>query len=388
MPDAAAPATATPGHNTASDHQRVEAVDMLRGAALLGILLVNARMIAGTPHPSRTGTADWAAAVVVAFFAEIKFYPLLAFLFGVSMVLAMGEQGTALRRTRESRYLRRLSALFLLGAAHLVFLFGGDILTTYALVGAAAYLLRNAAARTLLLVGAGTMLAFFTCFLALAVWFALSTKHVQEAPYPTPELIAAYQAGPAETLAAHLSLLPSYVFGSAFFSPHVFACVLLGMAAGKTGLLEREWQSARLRRTALVSAAVGVPGSVVYAMVSYTPSLVAWSMPGRAVAVITGPALTVTYACMALMLLRSGRSARLVGLLAKAGRNTLSHYLGQSIVLCLVFTGYGLGLYGKIGGPVLVAGCVGLFAVQLLLTDRYHGGKGPAEAFVRAIQGR
>ena len=84
---------------------------------------------------------------------------------------------------------------------------------------------------------------------------------------------------------------------------------------------------------------------------------------------------------------RAVRGGRWAGaLLAPAGRMALSHYLAQSLVMALVFTGYGAGYYGRFGTAAVVAGCFGLYAAQLAISGwqarrfRY----GPAEWLLRA----
>jgi uncharacterized protein len=65
----------------------------------------------------------------------------------------------------------------------------------------------------------------------------------------------------------------------------------------------------------------------------------------------------------------------------------LSHYLTQSLVLACVFTGYGFGLYDRVGTAVVLAGCVPLYGLQLALGTwlmnrvRY----GPAELALRTV---
>lgn len=51
--------------------------------------------------------------------------------------------------------------------------------------------------------------------------------------------------------------------------------------------------------------------------------------------------------------------------LAAAGRMALSHYLTRSLVLACVFTGYGFGLYDRVGMAVVFCGCVALYAARL-----------------------
>lgn len=82
---------------------------------------------------------------------------------------------------------------------------------------------------------------------------------------------------------------------------------------------------------------------------------------------------------------RPGR--RVAGVLGGAGRLSLTHYLTQSLVMALVFTGYGLAWYGRHGTAVLLAGCLVLYAVQLAAGGWLLGRVryGPAEWLLRAV---
>ncbi len=123
-------------------------LDALRGFALLGILMVNIATFASAyygmavPDPLFPRPVDNAVRWLVSFLFETKFYLLFSFLFGYSFTLQMNsaqQRGTAF----VPRMLRRLVGLWLIGAMHAVFLYQGDILCTYALLGLVLLLLRR-----------------------------------------------------------------------------------------------------------------------------------------------------------------------------------------------------------------------------------------------------
>jgi uncharacterized protein len=368
---------------------RIKDVDVLRGFALLGILLVNARLLSGTPHPSGTGmSADRVVALAVGTAVEMKFYVLFSFLFGYSTAL-LTRARTPEGSSPTARYLRRLGALVVLGACHAVFLYVGDILATYAVLGLLLFLLRGLKPRTLCIIASALMMSLFLLLLAAG------SATVASGPLPSTasadaalaELTAQYSAGPVETVSAHLAQLPAYLTAAALFAPHVLAAMLFGLAAGKAGLLERRRTRARLRRLAVVGLLVGLPGSAFMAVCAYGPLGSEWYLLGRAVGVATAPALTGAYVCLVLALLDSGRHRWIGTLCASAGRMSMTHYLCQSLVLCLVFTGYGLGLYGQVGGAPLLIGCAVVYGLQLRLSGPLLArfGRGPAEALVHRL---
>lgn len=123
-----------------ADNQRIVALDVVRGFALLGIFLMNiewfnrpiSTMGEGLPRDA-TGL-DWLAGWFIAYFVAGKFWTIFSLLFGMgfAVMLVRAEQAG---RPFVRVYLRRILALATFGAAHFIFLWDGDILFSYA-VGA------------------------------------------------------------------------------------------------------------------------------------------------------------------------------------------------------------------------------------------------------------
>ncbi len=120
--------------------QRIEALDVVRGFALLGIFLMNieffnrpvAAVNEGMPH-GLTGL-DWLASYFVAYFVQGKFWTIFALLFGMGFAVMLVRAERAGREFMKV-YLRRILALGVVGAVHFIYLWEGDILFSYA-VGA------------------------------------------------------------------------------------------------------------------------------------------------------------------------------------------------------------------------------------------------------------
>lgn len=120
--------------------QRIEALDVVRGFALLGIFLMNIEFFnretlsIGHGMPLGLSGIDWWAAWFVAYFVQGKFWTIFSLLFGMgfAVMLTRAEQAG---RGFIAPYLRRLVGLAVFGALHFIFLWSGDILFSYA-VGA------------------------------------------------------------------------------------------------------------------------------------------------------------------------------------------------------------------------------------------------------------
>ena len=144
---------------------RILALDVLRGVAILGILLVNIELFsmvsAAWMDPTGSGDAtrmDVAIWTLVHIFAEGKFISLLSVVFGAGIFL-MAQRLEERTAHPERAYYRRMAGLLLIGAVHAYLFWSGDILVSYAICGACVYPLRRLRPRTFLLVAGGLLLA-------------------------------------------------------------------------------------------------------------------------------------------------------------------------------------------------------------------------------------
>ncbi|MFB8772387.1 DUF418 domain-containing protein [Streptomyces broussonetiae] len=367
---------------------RVREVDVLRGFALFGILLVNASVMAGPRVES--GRADDVAAWLVTALVAGKFYPLFAFLFGYSFVLqrAAAERAGA---PFAPRHLRRLLCLLALGLAHGVLLFSGDVLMVYAALSLVLFALRDIAPRTAVRVAVWLVVGCAAFLLAWGLFTVVYAQPLRAGAVAAwaQERAAAYRGGPGSVVEANLRRLRDTLGWNVLYALDILAALLVGLAAGRVGLLADVGRyRAVMRRVVRWGLPVGLGGGVVMAVCRNGPLDSRWYDVGSAVGVLTGPALTAAYACGLLVWVAGTGGGRRVGaVLGSAGRLALTNYLGQSLVMAVVFTGYGLGLYGWTGTLALLAGCLVLYGVQLAVSGwvvrrfRY----GPAEWLLRAV---
>ncbi|WAZ25690.1 DUF418 domain-containing protein [Streptomyces cinnabarinus] len=367
-------------------------LDVLRGFALFGILLVNALMMAGPYAASGGGPGasglDRAAAWAVTALVSTKFYLLFSFLFGYSFVL----QERSARRAGAAfapRHLRRAAGLFTLGAAHAVLLYPGDILMTYAVLSLVLYGLRGLAPRIALRLAAALIVGLAVVLLGYGLLtVALAEPFTPDHYAPRiADSVAAHRGDPLSVLGAHLRDLPSAIGADLLYAPDLLAAFLAGLAAAGTRLVERRGRDRPWLRGIVVRwLPVGLTGGVVTACCVNWPLDNRWFYVGQAVAVLTAPALTASYACGLLLLLDAVRPTA-AHLLAAAGRMALTHYLTQSLVLACVFTGYGLGLYDRVGPATVLAGCVLLYGAQLTVGAQLMSRVryGPVELLLRTV---
>ena len=165
--------------------------------------------------------------------------------------------------------------------------------------------------------------------------------------------------------------------------------LLLGHAAGRVGLLQRpEWLAARLPWIRRIGFTLGIPGAIVLTVAAlYTPGQPV-EQAALAINTLTAPLLAAAFAASLLGLAaRPGAGTWLQDLVAPAGRMTLTHYLGQSMIGCLLYTSYGLNLGGSLPAAVVIGLAVLTFTLQIALSRAWlrSYAYGPAEWLLRAV---
>ncbi len=401
--------------------KRIVSVDVLRGIAILIILTGNIyfyshplfvtfpQYLEWTGVDPSTRTLDLVVYRVLDLLLHLTMASLYACLFGFGVAILMDRAETH-RKPFAGVYLRRLLAMLAIGVCHVAFVWPGDILITYAVAGLVLLGFRRRSPRTVVVWAVVFLLIWalaFTAPIALANLASTSARGASTQPTTTPtsspssattaaptsaaattrptlktafkefalRSIDVYKHGTYGAVTAHrLRDYGVWLLTSAYHQyPLMIGMMLLGLYAGRRGLLaDVPGHLGTIRRIALWGFIVGAASSLTAAVVEATvpagePSpLWAAYAAGRAVG---APALTVFYASAVVLLLQREVWQRWLGLFASVGRMSLSNYLFQSLVGTLIFYGYGLGFYGRIGPALGVLLAVGFFfAVQLPLS--------------------
>jgi uncharacterized protein len=357
---------------TSDPARRVRDVDALRGFALWGIFAVNVTFMAsGYPgnlvtDPDFASGLDNAVRTLSSVFIDMKFYVLFSFLFGYSFTLQMA----AARRAGAAfpaRMLRRIGGLFLLGVLHIFFLYGGDVLTTYAVACLALLLLRNVRDRTAIRIAVALYALVLISLIAGALFMDSSAFLPSEAE-ALANGEAATQAllgGWGSNIAEHVAGLPLLILQAVTLQgPTALGLFLLGMVAGRRQWLTRvTGADPVLRRIQWIGFPVGLLGSMTYAAAGGNGNIL-----GVAASVATAPMLAAAYVATLLRVMHHPRTAAVQSALAPAGRMALTNYLAQSAIGLLTFTGIGFGLAGTLSPLALFAYVCAVFGVQLVLS--------------------
>jgi uncharacterized protein len=385
-----------------SRSERIEVLDALRGAALFGIIAANMRGFSGPiaayfDHTLMwTDTASRVAQAFVNIFIQGKFITLFAFMFGIGFAIQM-ERADRSGVTSLAFYVRRLAILLLFGIAHFIFVWWGDILAPYAILGFALMLFRTRSQKSLLRWSA---VLYLYPFLLGTLMFAAQSAGVK-IPMPPPmtpaelqRIIGVYASGSyGEIVGQNLNEMPFMAFGLIFFYPRVLGVFLFGLWVWREGIIrELPSKTALLRRCqkhglwiGLLFNAIAVGLNETFHPHPMTPSLVGLAI-GLAVT-IGVPAGSLFYAStVALMWEKIEWRAR-VRPFAAVGRMALTNYLLQSVVCTTLFYSWGLGLYGRVNPLLGFVPTIAIYAAQVLLSVWWlrHFTSGPMEWLWRRL---
>jgi uncharacterized protein len=383
--------------------------DLVRGAALLGIGLANVQIMSA-PYLATQGhlrlwtdpANDITQAAVRFFFASTSFV-LFAILFGAGFARLM-EKRADLPGVGIGYYWRRLAVLAGLGVLHIGLLWFGDVLLLYALCGMALLLFRDCRERTLwiwlgvaaatpLLAMAGLHGLFWLSSLAdptigSQAWLAETLFAMAE---NRDELVDVYSTGTyGEIVRARLGEFGDALWTLPMFGPLVFAGMLLGMILARRGVLAAPERHGPFYRRALwVALPLAVAGKGFYALRSDDAGILpdGLNYALMAATAVGGLAMALVYLAALRALWLSGKARRLVEHVRAAGRMTLTHYLGQSLVATTLFFSYGCGWYGAVNNWQGVLVMLVIYAAQVAVSPAWlrRFGIGPVEWLARRV---
>jgi uncharacterized protein len=361
----------TTTHSGASG--RIDTLDMIRGAAVMGILLMNIVDMAmpgyayydPTYYGGAQGVNFLAWAVNYALF-DGKMRGLFTMMFGASTVL-IAERAAAAGENPARVHYSRMFWLLVFGLIHAFLIWYGDILVLYSVAGMLAYAAWRWSPRRLMAVG----VVLLALKLAIGIWMYASLVQLENAanaPDATPEVqqewrnteaamtppspesqLEAYRGSYADALAARTPVA-LYIILTAhpLALPDTLALIAIGMALFRLGFFSGAWAPRTYRRIAFWGFVICIP---LYIPLIYWNDVTGFSPVTHQITEalhlsLLRPWLTMAHASLVVLFAQSGAARWLAERLVAAGRMAFSNYLGTSIVVTLFFNGYGLGWYG------------------------------------------
>ena len=372
--------------------ERLPALDTVRGVAVAGILFANVLVFFGlTFMPADriaalpTAAADRVADFLWRVFVDAKFYSVFSLLFGIGFGIQLARGGDAAL----PRFRRRLRILLAIGAIHAFFIWAGDILMLYALLGFTmpwfARKSKRALVRwTVILLGVPTALYV----VALAVWMMVGPGPAQASPAAAmpATMLRFFEAigtgGLKDAFIGNLVFLAGRwadLFATVRF-PKVLGMFVLGLWTVRTGIaLSPSDHRATLVRWSVFGWSVGLPANLIAAWAlehwPYLPPSIG-GLLGVVMQAVGVPMLSLGYAATVALVVVDRR--RFITVFAPVGRMALTNYLMHSIICVTLSYGFGLGLWWRIGAAKAMAIAAAIILLQISLSaswlSRYRFG--------------
>lgn len=349
------------------EKNRTISIDVLRGFALLGILLVNMPTF-HSPFLYLDSFTYWPSEMdqffseFVDLFAQSNFYPLFAFLFGYGAMI-IAERSQAKGIYFPTFFARRLTILLMIGCIHAFLIWNGDILITYAITGFFFILFYRLSGKMLLRVGIAIYCipVLFTIFLLMQ-----SQEHFGENPEAIQTSIQAYGSGSILDILKQRATDWTYMnveMSAVILGIGVLGLMLLGSAFAKLRWLVDVDKHKRLLICLLITGLILGFGARI-AISFNMNSLFLMIMQEQ----FSGAFIALFYMMVVVLLVQTTVGQKLLKPFANVGRLSMSNYLLQSIAMTFIFYSYGLGLYGSISytaGFVLV---FVFFTIQIIVS--------------------
>jgi uncharacterized protein len=375
--------------------KRDVAPDVLRGFALLGILVVNIQFMGlssaeGARGDWTLGFANGSATFLIASIFAGKFYLLFSFLFGYSSnYIIRGE------RANRTRWIKRCLVLIALGALHFTFLWHGDIIFIYGVFGLLLIPFFFRADQTLKIWTRVVFFASSTLILLVGALVYISERYFPEESYQAlmdSKLDEVLLNGTfQDSISARLELWIYNITTGIFLQGGLaFAAFLLGLRLARSQFLSSPIDTKKNSKLMKIGLLLGAPIQIVSAAMlvsneqSAEPSE-ATHVLALVVSFIAAPLLSMFYVGLIRKLVEE--KPHLVLWIKPAGKVSLTIYISQSVITSMIFAPWGLGLFQDLDTwqVLLLAFGIWLLLVYLASIWLKRFKQGPLEKFMDVL---
>ncbi len=371
------------------------APDVLRGFALLGILVVNIQFMAlssaeGARGEWTVGLANGSATFIIAAIFAGKFYLIFSFLFGYSSNYIIREN-----KANRKRWIKRSILLIFIGVLHFTFLWHGDILFVYGLFG---LLLTPFFFRTDRTLKIWSRVIFSISFLLVCLIGALvyiGERYFPEESFQTPletKLDQVLIDGSfLQAVPARLELWVYGVSSGVFLQGGLaFAAFLMGVRMARSKFLSTSFDKEVNTKLMKKGLFFGLPIQILAATVLVQNENKA--EPSEAIYLISlftsfmaAPLLSIFYIALIRKLVSD--KPNLLSWIGPAGKMSLTVYILQSVITSLIFGPWGFGLFQQLQTWMVLLLAVGIWIILVYFATtwlkRYK--QGPLEWLVNRI---
>ncbi|MEK4564287.1 DUF418 domain-containing protein [Alkalihalobacillus sp. FSL R5-0424] len=384
--------------NPTLEGDRIITLDMLRGFALLGIILANSfhfqyglfyETSLFNQYPN--GGIDRFAESAILIFVQASFYPLFSFLFGYGMALQK-QRFLDRGQSFNAVFWRRTLILGIVGYLHGIYLWNGDILFAYALTSVLLFFFLMMPARGLVITGLILVGLMGSCAAVPESFYEFAEQGMSQETDPTyqfnkDEISVLSEGTYGDTVEFRQTADPFGfgVFGNIFMTINsIFA--VLGLFLVGSYVMRKGWISdphnhkGKWKIMMWIGLGVGLLAKTPVAFNKDSNQLDALQT------FIGGPFLTMFFISAFVLAATTDRGRKVLQPLSYAGRMAFTNYLFQSLIMTTIFYHYGFGLFNSVGVFVGALIAIAVFVLQLILSKVWltYFRMGPLEWLWRA----
>lgn len=375
--------------------QRDTTPDVLRGFALLGILVVNIQFMGlssanGARGEWTYGLANGSATFIIASIFAGKFYLLFSFLFGYSSnYIIRGE------RANRTRWIKRCFVLIALGALHFTFLWHGDIIFIYGIFGLLLTFFFFRTDKTLRIWTRVIFILSVTIVLLVGALVYISERYFPQESFQSPtetKLDEILLNGTfLDAIPARLELWVYGISTGVFLQGGLaFAAFLLGLRLARIQFLSSPIDTQKNSKLMKIGFLLGAPIQIIAAIIlvqneqSLKPSEAIYLLALFS-SFIAAPLLSMFYIGVIRRLVEE--KPRILSWLIPAGKMSLTIYILQSVVTSMIFGPWGFGLFQDLQTWQVLLLAFAIWALLVYFAtkwlERYK--QGPLEQFVNIL---
>ena len=342
---------------------RIHSLDLLRGFAVLGILIMNitsfSQISMAYMNPTIGAGLEGYNQYFHAFnyiFADTRFMSIFSMLFGAGVVLFTQRIEAKGKRVAALHY-KRMFWLLLFGLIHAYFIWVGDILVTYAICGSLVFFFRKKSIRTLFIMA--VILFLIPISLKFMTYYGMPADALESTFaffHPSAEQIASQTQA---MRGSYLEQMPLRVEDAIQIQTLVFmiemfwrasAMMLLGMILYRKGILSAEKSTAYYKKLMWVGF---VPGLILSGIGLSQVYASEWNAAyvmniGANYKFVSGLFMALGYIGLVIWCYKKGIFKKFQNRLRATGRMAFTNYIGMSVICTLLFNGHGLGLFGTL----------------------------------------
>jgi uncharacterized protein len=369
-------------------NKRVNTIDGLRGFSLIGILIANMLIfqygIFGKDKMENLhlSAIDQIAYIWTKIFVESSFMPIFMFMFGYSMIFLQRKLERNEKKVKR-HFVRRFILLIIIGMLHATFVWEGDILLSYGMMGILMLIFLNRKKKTILVWA--ILLTVITSLLGIGEVEETAEELEHQAAYIQKETTAYSDGNYQEVYDFRNSGedpfgYPDYVYALVIFLAPIMTCpmFLFGMYAAKGNWFTNPKREKKAyTRFAFIFLPIGLLlKSVPYLFPELSVNFALYT---------TGATLLSIGYIFSFSLLYTKQEIQFLSFFEKVGKLSMTNYLLQSIICTIIFYEYGLGLFGELGVLYGIILAIVIFGIQVILSHYYlkKWKMGPFEKFMR-----